>query len=134
LFAATRADLLSEAGDAVLSPARLACLKSGAFATTGAGALLAAGADVIASCAGVPADADVASLYSHAEPIVGARPNKASAVPIKILFMDHLLSQWTERAICAHPGPVSTATVAVRYVAEVAAAQLPGAGGLGSNE
>jgi DNA-binding MarR family transcriptional regulator len=56
----------------------------------------------------VPADADVASLYSHAEPIVGARPNRASAVPIKILFMDHLLSQWTEREICAHRGGLST--------------------------
>jgi hypothetical protein len=83
-------------------------LKSGAFATAGAGALLAAGGDAIASCAGVLADADVASLYSHAEPIVGARPNRASAVPIKILFMDHLLSQWTEREICAHRRRLST--------------------------
>jgi hypothetical protein len=85
-------------------------LKRGAFVTTGAGALLAAGGDAIASCAGAPADADVASLYSHAEPIVGARPNRASAVPIKILFMDHLLSQWTKREICAHRQRLSMRT------------------------
>jgi hypothetical protein len=130
----TLATLAAGAGAVAWLPAGFACLRSGAFATTGAGALLAGGGDAIPSWVGGVADADVASLYSHAEPIVGARPNRASAVPIKILFMDHLLSQWTERAICAHPGPVSTATVAVRYVAEVAAAQLPGAGGLGSNE
>jgi hypothetical protein len=50
-------------------------------------------------------------LYSHAEPIVGARPNRASAVPIKILFMDHLLSQWTKREICTHRRPLSNAGI-----------------------
>jgi len=73
-------------------------LKSGALATAGAGILLAGGGDAIPSCVGGVADADVASLYSHAEPIVGARPNRASAVPIKILFMDHLLSPFSRNA------------------------------------
>jgi hypothetical protein len=80
----------------------------------------------MASCAGGVADADVASLYSHAEPIVGARPNKASAVPIKILFMDHLLSPWTEREICAHRerlsmrGPARGAAGGSRWIVRAA--------------
>jgi hypothetical protein len=78
------------------------------LATAGAGTWLAAGGDAIASCAGVAADAAFASWYSHAEPIVGARPNRASAVPITILFMDHLLSLWTSGEICAYRARLST--------------------------
>jgi len=96
LVVATFATLASCGGDAVLSPTCFTALVAGAFAIAGAGTLLADGGDAFPICAWEVADADEASSYSHAEPIVGARPNKASAVPIKNLFMDHLLSQWTE--------------------------------------
>jgi hypothetical protein len=58
-----------------------------AFATLGAGTLLAAGGDANPSCAGAAADADESSLYSHAEPIAGTRPKIANAVAANTRFM-----------------------------------------------
>jgi len=59
-----------------------------AFATVGAGTFDAAGVDAEAICSTGVADADEASLYSHAAPIAGASPNRASAIAVNTVFMN----------------------------------------------
>jgi hypothetical protein len=70
-----------------LSDILFAAFGASAFATVGAGTLLAAGGDANPSCAGAAADADESSLYSHAEPIAGTRPKIANAVAANTRFM-----------------------------------------------
>jgi hypothetical protein len=85
----------------ILDFAYLSIVEKGFAATSieelveAAGITTAAGGDASPSWAGGVADAIVTSLYSDAEPSEGATPNRASAVPIRILFMDHLLSKLT---------------------------------------
>jgi hypothetical protein len=58
-----------------------------AFATAGAGTLLAAGGDANPSCEDGAADAVESSLYSHAVPIAGIMPKIANAVATNTRFM-----------------------------------------------
>jgi hypothetical protein len=60
---------------------------AGIFATVAAGTMVATGAGARPTWTGAVADADAASLYSHAAPIAGARLNTVNAAAANALFM-----------------------------------------------
>src|SRR5690242_4044472 len=91
------ASLASFTRDGALSLVAFTCLTSGALTATVAGALLALGAAARPSFASGVEDAIEASVYPHAQPIIGARPNRARIVPASRRFMDHLLSHVERR-------------------------------------
>jgi hypothetical protein len=84
----TAATFRSGARDFALSG--FAAFAVSACAVVRAGALLAAGAGVDASCVDGAADAAESSVYSHAEPITGTKPKMINAVAAKTRFMGHL--------------------------------------------
>jgi hypothetical protein len=70
-----------------LSAVGFAAFDATACEVVRAGALLAAGGGVDASCSGVAADAEESLPYSHAEPIAGTKPKMANAIANNIRFM-----------------------------------------------
>jgi len=81
------ASVWSGAGVFTFSTACFAAFGATDFAGVAVGTLVAAGVGAETSCAGGDAEADEASLYSQAPPIVGATPNMANAVNINTRFM-----------------------------------------------